>query len=170
MPIHIGSDGKYPKIYHATATKPGSSEAKHQQPVTHLCPLRGQGVWDRAVCGVCFFLARMEPQDMINWRNHTNNLPDFINNYILQRDNVRVEEKPPKPGRAGLQKPAHKCPWNFLLQLHFLWFSGVTALSKGSPPMNSWTTKQALHAVDTLMEDRYVKKVKKSDDEHLPLA
>lgn len=135
---------KTSKIYHAIATTIGSSEVRHHQFMTHLCPLRGQSVWDRTVCGFHFFLAGMEPQDMISWRNNTNNIQDFINNYILQRDYVRIDENPLKPGRGRSSKLAHTCHCNFLLQLDLLYFFSMTALSKGSTPMNSWTTKQTL--------------------------
>lgn len=134
---------KISKIYRAVATKIGSWEARHHQLMTHLCPLRGQCV-GQSCPWVCFLLAGMEPQDMIRWRNNTNNLPDFINNYILQRDNVGIDENPLKPRRGGLSKLAHKCPCNFLFQLDLRYFICIAALLKGNTPMNSWTTKQTL--------------------------
>lgn len=114
---------------------------------------------------VCFSLAGMEPQDMISWRNNTNNLPDFINNYILQRDNVRIDENPLKPGRGGLSKLAHKCPCNFLFHLHWLYFVCITPLSKGNTPMNISTTKQTLQLCWYVNVGQRCQENEKSDNE-----
>lgn len=138
--------------------------------MTHVCPLRGQSVWDRTVCGFCFFLAGMEPQDMISWHNSTNNLPGFINNYILQRDNVRIDENPLKPERGRSSKLAHKYHCDFLLQLDLLYFISITALSKGNMPMNSWTTKQTLWLCWYATVGQICQWKSKSDDEHLTLV
>lgn len=135
---------KISKIYHAIATTIGSSKARHRRLMTHLCPLRGQSVWDRTVCGFCFFLAGMEPQDMISWRNKTNNLPGFINNYILQRDNVRIDETPLNWEETDHQRWHTNVIVTFCFNVILLYFLSITALSEGNAPMNSWTTKQTL--------------------------
>lgn len=135
---------KISKIYHAIVKTTDSLEERHHELVTHLCPLRGQRVWDITVCGLCFFLAAMEPQDMVSWCKTTNNLPDFINNCILQRDNVSIDENPLKPGSGRSSKLAHKCACSFLHQLDLLYFTSITAFSKGNMLMNIWTMKQIL--------------------------
>lgn len=135
---------KISKIYCTTAITIASLKARRQWLMIHLCPLRGQSVWDRAVCGFHFFLAGMEPQDMISWYNITNNLPDFISNYLLQRDNVRIDENPLKPGRGRSSMLAQKYHCNFwyisLVSQHFQkeacqWIAGLQHRLYGSVDM-----------------------------------